>query len=151
MMEDKLRELQERMRKASLGGGPERIENQHSKGKLTARERILLLLDEGSFEEIGALVGHRCHDFGMENKEFYGDGVVTGSGTVDGRLVYVSSQDFTVLGGSLGEMHAKKISSAQKQALKNAPVQQLFMISWPLFTNLMRKLILLIFLNSSRK
>jgi acetyl-CoA carboxylase carboxyltransferase component len=126
MMEDKLKELQEKLRKASLGGGLERIENQHSKGKLTARERISLLLDEGSFEEIGALASHRCHDFGMQNKEFYGDGVVTGSGTIDGRLVYVSSQDFTVIGGSLGEMHAKKIVSVQKLALKNgAPLIQI--------------------------
>ncbi len=126
MMEDKLKELQEKLRKASLGGGLERIENQHKKGKLTARERILLLLDEGSFEEIGALVSHRSHDFGMHKKEFYGDGVVTGSGTVDSRLVYVSSQDFTVLGGSLGEMHAKKIAYVQKLALKNgAPLIQI--------------------------
>ena len=126
MMEDKLKELQEKLQKASLGGGLERIENQHEKGKLTARERISLLLDEGSFEEIGALVSHRSHDFGMEKKEFYGDGVVTGSGTIDGRLVYVSSQDFTVLGGSLGEMHAKKIAYVQTLALKNgAPLIQI--------------------------
>ncbi|MBU7048039.1 MAG: acyl-CoA carboxylase subunit beta, partial [Theionarchaea archaeon] len=96
------------------------------KGKLTARERISFLLDEGSFEEIGALVSHRSYDFGMHKKEFYGDGVVTGSGTVDSRLVYVSSQDFTVLGGSLGEMHAKKIAYVQKLALKNgAPLIQI--------------------------
>ena len=125
-MEDKLKELQEKLEKAHTGGGPERIEKQHSKGKLTARERISVLLDEGSFEEIHTFVTHRCHEFGMEKKEFYGDGVVTGFGTVEGRLVYVSSQDFTVLGGSLGEMHAKKIGHVQQLALKNgAPFVQI--------------------------
>jgi acetyl-CoA carboxylase carboxyltransferase component len=126
MMDEKLKELQEKLETAQHGGGAERIEKQHSKGKLTARERISLLLDDGSFEEINTFVTHRCYDFGMEKKEFYGDGVVTGCGTVDGRLVYVSSQDFTVLGGSLGEMHAKKITHMQKLALKNgAPFVQI--------------------------
>ncbi len=118
-MEDKLRELQDKLEKTSLGGGPDRIKSQHNKGKLTARERIVLLLDEGSFEEIGALVLHRCYDFDMQKQEFYGDGVITGCGTIHGRLVYVTSQDFTVVGGSLGEMHAKKITHVQKLALKN--------------------------------
>ncbi len=125
-MEEKLKELQEKLQKAHVGGGPERIEKQHSKGKLTARERITILLDEGSFEEVDTFVTHRCHDFGMEKKEFYGDGVVVGCGTVEGRLIYVSSQDFTVLGGSLGEMHAKKIAHTQQLALKNgAPFVQI--------------------------
>jgi acetyl-CoA carboxylase carboxyltransferase component len=118
-MEKKLKDLQEKLEQAHKGGGPERIEKQHKKGKLTARERIDLLLDEGSFQEIHTFVTHRCHDFGMEEKEFYGDGVITGCGTIDGRPVYVSSQDFTVLGGSLGEMHAKKIAWVQRLALKN--------------------------------
>lgn len=118
-MEEKLKELQENLQKASLGGGPERIESQHKKGKLTARERISLLLDEGSFEEIDTFFTHRSHEFGMEKKVFFGDGVVTGCGTIDKRPVYVSSQDFTVLGGSLGEMHAKKIARVQQLALKN--------------------------------
>ncbi len=125
-MDEKLKTLQEKLKESHLGGGADRIEKQHSKGKLTARERISLLLDEGSFEEIGAFVTHRCHDFGMEKKEFYGDGVVCGSGTVHQKLVYVFSQDFTVLGGSLGEMHAKKIAHMQQLALKNgAPFIQI--------------------------
>jgi len=125
-MDEKLKELQEKLQKAHLGGGVERIEKQHAKGKLTARERIQILLDDNTFEEIGAFATHQCHDFGMEKKEFYGDGIVTGCGTVDGRLIYVSSQDFTVLGGSLGEMHAKKIAHAQQLALKNgAPFVQI--------------------------
>jgi acetyl-CoA carboxylase carboxyltransferase component len=118
-MDEKLNELQEKLQESHLGGGPERIEKQHKKGKLTARERISLLLDDSSFEEINIFSTHRCHDFGMEKEKFYGDGVVTGCGTVNGRLVYVSSQDFTVLGGSLGEMHAKKIVRVQQLALKN--------------------------------
>ncbi len=118
-MEEKLKELQENLQKASLGGGPERIESQHKKGKLTARERISLLLDEGSFEEIDTFFTHRTREFDMDKKVFYGDGVVTGCGTIEGRPVYISSQDFTVLGGSLGEMHAKKIARVQHLALKN--------------------------------
>ena len=119
VMEEKLRELQEKLQEAHSGGGLERIEKQHEKSKLTARERIEILFDENSFEEINVFVTHRCSDFGMEKKEFYGDGVITGCGTIDGRLAYVSSQDFTVLGGSLGEMHAKKITHVQQLAVKN--------------------------------
>ncbi len=115
--------LQQKQQLALLGGGAKRIESQHQKGKLTARERIQLLLDEGSFEEIGMLVTHRCQDFGMEKEIYLGDGVVTGYGTVNGRLVYVFSQDFTVFGGSLSETHAEKICKIMDLAMKNgAPV-----------------------------
>lgn len=108
-MEDKIKALNDKLTQAYLGGGQARIDKQHEKKKLTARERIDYLLDEGSFEEIGALVTHRTKDFGMENQTFYGDGVVTGYGTINGRLVYVFAQDFTVFGGSLSETHAEKI------------------------------------------
>ncbi|AYL99631.1 acyl-CoA carboxylase subunit beta [Mucilaginibacter celer] len=101
------------------GGGAHRIESQHKKGKLTARERLHFLLDEGSFQEIGMLVTHRSVDFGMEKEKYPGDGVVTGYGTVNGRLVYVFSQDFTVFGGSLSETHAEKICKVMDLALKN--------------------------------
>lgn len=111
--------LKEKIAQAQLGGGQKRIDSQHSKGKLTARERIQLLLDEGSFEEIGMLVAHRSHDFGMENEVYLGDGVVTGYGTVNGRLVYVFSQDFTVFGGSLSETHAEKICKIMDLAIQN--------------------------------
>lgn len=114
----KIKELQNLKKKIRLGGGEKSIEKQHSKGKLTARERIDLLLDEGSFIEIDAFVEHRSNNFGMEEKKAPGEGVVTGYGTVDGRLVYVFAQDFTVLGGSLGEMHAAKIVKIQQLALK---------------------------------
>lgn len=108
---------------ALMGGGTKRIESQHKKGKLTARERVHLLMDEGSFEEIGQLVQHRCTDFGMESQQFYGDGVVTGYGTVNGRLIYVYAQDFTVFGGSLSETHAEKICRIMDLAMQNgAPV-----------------------------
>lgn len=108
---------------AMQGGGAKRLEAQHKKGKLSARERIQLLLDEGSFEEIGMLVTHRCRDFGMEKETYLGDGVVTGYGTVNGRLVYVYSQDFTVFGGSLSETHAEKIVKIMELAMKNgAPI-----------------------------
>ena len=108
---------------AQLGGGVERIASQHKKGKLTARERIHFFLDEGSFEEIGAFVQHRSSDFGMEKQKFLGDGVVTGYGTVNGRLVYVFSQDFTVFGGSLSETHAEKICKVMDLSMKNgAPI-----------------------------
>lgn len=120
---DKRQKLIELREQAKLGGGEARIESQHKKGKLTARERIDLFLDKGSFEEIGAFVMHRSSDFGMENQKFLGDGVVTGYGTVDGRLVYVFSQDFTVFGGSLSETHAEKICKIMDMAMKNgAPV-----------------------------
>ena len=101
------------------GGGPVRIESQHKKGKLTARERLHFLLDEGSFQEIGMLVTHRSIDFGMEKEKYPGDGVVTGYGTINGRLTYVFSQDFTVFGGSLSETHAEKICKIMDLALKN--------------------------------
>ncbi|MFM6984978.1 MAG: carboxyl transferase domain-containing protein, partial [Chitinophagaceae bacterium] len=98
------RDLLDNKRKESLlGGGEERIKSQHSKGKLTARERIHFLMDENSFNEVGAFVTHRSNDFGMQKQKFLGDGVVTGYGTINGRLVYVFSQDFTVFGGSLSE------------------------------------------------
>ncbi len=108
---------------ALLGGGSKRISAQHAKGKLTARERIEVLLDPDSFEEHGMLVEHNCHNFGMENNKVPGDGVVTGHGTINGRLVFVYSQDFTVMGGSLGKAHAKKICNIMDMALKSrAPV-----------------------------
>lgn len=122
-MDNKSAALQAKLAEAKLGGGPERIEAQHKKGKLTARERIHFLLDEDSFEEIGALVIHRCTDFGMEEQKIFGDGVVTGYGTIGGRLVYVFAQDFTVFGGSLSETHAEKICKVMDLALKNgAPI-----------------------------
>jgi methylmalonyl-CoA decarboxylase subunit alpha len=120
---EKLIELREKSEKIQLGGGQKAIQKQHDSGKLTARERILMLLDESSFVEIDAFVEHRCVNFGMENKKALGEGVVTGYGTIDGRLVYVFAQDFTVIGGSLGEMHAAKIVKAQQMALKvGAPI-----------------------------
>jgi len=122
-MTEKLNVLQEKIDAARIGGGIKRIESQHAKGKLTARERIELLLDAGSFEEIGMLVTHRSVDFGMEKEQYLGDGVVTGYGTVNGRLVYVFSQDFTVFGGSLSETHAEKICKIMDLAVQNgAPV-----------------------------
>lgn len=117
-MEDKIKTLQDKIDAAHLGGGQKRIDSQHNKGKLTARERVQLLLDDGSFEEIGVLVTHRTTDFGMADQQFYGDGVVTGYGTVDGRAVYVFAQDFTVFGGSLSETHAEKICKIMDLAMK---------------------------------
>jgi propionyl-CoA carboxylase beta chain len=115
--------LQTKIAEAKKGGGDNRIAAQHKKGKLTARERILILLDENSFEEIGMLVTHRCTDFGMQNEQYLGDGVVTGYGKIHGRLVYVFSQDFTVFGGSLSETHAEKICKIMDMAMQNgAPV-----------------------------
>ena len=106
-----------------MGGGQKRLDAQHNKGKLSARERLALLLDEGSFEEYDMFVQHRCSDFGMEKTKFDGDGVVTGMGTIDGRLVYVFAQDFTVSGGSLSEAHAAKICKIMDMAVRNgAPV-----------------------------
>lgn len=120
---DKVSLLKQKQEAAQLGGGAKRIESQHKKGKLTARERLQLLLDEGSFEEIGMLVTHRSRDFGMEKEVYMGDGVVTGYGTINGRLVYVFSQDFTVFGGSLSETHAEKICKIMDLAIQNgAPV-----------------------------
>jgi len=117
---DRLREMKYR---SGLGGGEERIKQQHSKGKLTARERVELLLDKGSFTELDRFVTHRSTDFSMAEQQYLGDGVVTGYGTIDRRLVYVFSQDFTVLGGSLGEAQAEKICKVMELAMKNgAPI-----------------------------
>ncbi|MGB4203989.1 MAG: acyl-CoA carboxylase subunit beta [Bacteroidales bacterium] len=119
----KINHLIELREKAKLGGGIKRIESQHAKGKYTARERIEMLLDEGSFEEFDMFVTHRCTDFGLADQLFLGDGVITGHGTIDGRVVYVFSQDFTVMGGSLSETHANKICKVMDQAMKvGAPV-----------------------------
>lgn len=117
-MKSKVEILREKIEEGKLGGGVKRIATQHQKGKLTARERIMLLMDPGSFEEIGALVLHRTKDFGMEDQQFYGDGVITGYGTVNGRLVYVFAQDFTVFGGALSETHAEKICKIMDLAMK---------------------------------
>jgi len=123
MSKNKFEELENKKQEAILGGGEARIESQHKKGKLTARERIELLMDEGSFQELGMLVTHHSSNFGLDKQKFLGDGVVTGYGTVDGRMVYVFSQDFTVFGGSLAEAHAKKIVKIMDLAMQNgAPV-----------------------------
>jgi propionyl-CoA carboxylase beta chain len=118
-MNPKIKILESKIAEALKGGGEKRIEAQHSKGKLSARERLHFLLDENSFQEIGMLVTHRSNDFGLEKEKYLGDGVVTGYGTVNGRLVYVYSQDFTVFGGSLSETHAEKICKIMELALKN--------------------------------
>ena len=119
----KIQVLNELKAQSRLGGGTERIETQHKKGRLTARERIDLLLDKGSFHEVDAFVQHRTHDFGLDKQKFMSDSVVTGWGTIEGRLVYVFSQDFTVFGGSLGEVHSEKICKIMDMAMKNgAPV-----------------------------
>jgi propionyl-CoA carboxylase beta chain len=115
----KIQELRERKAQSRQGGGPERIKAQHERGRLTARERLDLLLDKGSFREIDAFVVHRTSDFGLDKQKYPGDSVITGWGTIDGRLVYVFSQDFTVFGGSLGEVHAEKICKIMDMALKN--------------------------------
>ena len=126
-MKEVVAELQRRREQAWLGGGKARIEAQHKRGKLTARERIELLMDENSFEEFDMYVEHRCADFGMEKSKIPGDGVVTGWGTVNGRTVYVFAKDFTVFGGSLSEAHARKITKIQDMALQNrAPIVGLF-------------------------
>jgi propionyl-CoA carboxylase beta chain len=117
-MKEKIKIVEDKIAQAKLGGGKKRIETQHAKGKLTARERIHFLLDEGSFEELGALVTHRTTDFGMDKEVVYGDGVVTGYGTINGREVCVFAQDFTVFGGSLSETHAEKIWKIMDLALK---------------------------------
>ena len=118
-LEEKMKRLEELRRASQLGGGPERLKAQHEKGKLSARERLDLLLDEGSFVEFDRFVTHRSTDFGLAEKKILGDGVVTGYGAIHGRLVYVFSQDFTVFGGSLSETHAEKIVKLQDMALKN--------------------------------
>ncbi|MEM1151080.1 MAG: acyl-CoA carboxylase subunit beta [Pseudomonadota bacterium] len=126
-MQDLIEQLEARRERARLGGGENRIERQHAKGKLTARERIAALLDEGSFEEYDMFVEHQCADFGMADQKIPGDGVVTGHGTINGRLVYVFSKDFTVFGGSLSKAHAAKIVKVQKFAFRNgAPVIGIF-------------------------
>ncbi len=122
-MQEKLKKLETKLAEAQLGGGEKRIAAQHEKGKLTARERIHFLMDEGTFEEMGALVTHRSTEFGLDKQKFLGDGVVTGYGLVNGRLTYVFAQDFTVLGGSLAEAHAEKICKVMGLAMQNgAPV-----------------------------
>src|SRR5213079_567773 len=118
-MSDILRRLDEKREAARLGGGARRIKAQHERGKLTARERLEVLLDPGSFEEWDMFVEHRSQDFGMAEQKIPGDGVVTGYGTINGRLVFVFSQDFTVFGGSLSEAHAEKICKVMDLALKN--------------------------------
>jgi propionyl-CoA carboxylase beta chain len=126
-MKDVIEQLDAKRTAARMGGGEARIEKQHAKGKLTARERIELLLDDDSFEEWDMFVEHRCADFGMADKKHPGDGVVTGHGTINGRLIYVFSKDFTVFGGSLSATHAEKIVKIQKAALQNgAPVVGIF-------------------------
>ncbi|MET0313352.1 MAG: carboxyl transferase domain-containing protein, partial [Hansschlegelia sp.] len=126
-MKDILAELEERRATARLGGGEKRIAAQHARGKLTARERLEILLDPGSFEEYDMFVEHRSNDFGMEKQKIPGDGVVTGWGTVNGRKVFVFAKDFTVFGGSLSEAHAQKIIKIQDMAIRNrAPVIGLF-------------------------
>lgn len=122
-MKEILEQLEQKRAAARLGGGQKRIDAQHKKGKLTARERIEVLLDSGSFEEWDMFVEHRCADFGMDENHIPGDGVVTGYGTINGRLVFVFSQDFTVFGGALSEAHAEKICKLMDQAMKvGAPV-----------------------------
>ena len=122
-MTDKLNILQEKIDQSHLGGGQVRIDKQHQKGKLTARERVHLFMDPGSFEEIGILVTHRTTDFGMDKEVYYGDGVVTGYGTIANRLVYIYAQDFTVFGGSLSDTHAEQITKIMDMAIQNgAPV-----------------------------
>ncbi len=126
-MRNHIEALDQKREAARQGGGKARVEAQHAKGKLSARERIAVLLDEGSFEEFDMFVEHRCSDFGMQDQKIPGDGVVTGQGTVNGRLVYVFSKDFTVFGGSLSRAHAEKIVKVQKMAARNgAPVIGLF-------------------------
>ena len=120
---EKIQELISFREQAKLGGGQKRIDSQHKRGKFTARERISMLLDEGSFEEFDMFVTHRCHNFGIEKESYFGDGVVTGYGTIDGRLVYVYAQDFTVFGGSLSETLAAKICKVMDMSMKNgAPI-----------------------------
>ena len=123
MADRRIEDLERRREEARKGGGEERIRRQHAKGKLTARERIDLLLDEGSFQEMGMFVRHQTSSFGLDKNRPYGDGVITGFGSIKGRTVYVFSQDFTVFGGSLGHAHAQKICRLMDLAMENgAPV-----------------------------
>ena len=117
--QQKFEELQQKRTESQQGGGEQRIAKQHEKGKLTARERLHFLLDEGSFEELDAFKKHRSTNFGLDQQQFLGDGVVTGYGTIYGRLVYVFSQDFTVFGGSLSETHAEKICKVMDLAFRH--------------------------------
>ena len=119
MHSDKINEYQKKNKESKQGGGQDRIKAQHDKGKLTARERIYLLLDEGSFVEIDALTTHHYHDYDMQKKKFFNDGVVGGYGTIHGRQVYVFAYDFTVLGGTLSQMGAKKITKLMDHATRN--------------------------------
>jgi propionyl-CoA carboxylase beta chain len=144
--ESALKRLHEMRKKSQEGGGKERQEQQHKRGKLTARERINLLVDPGSFVELDAFVTHDCTDFGMTDKKFVGDGVVTGFGKVDGRLVYLFSQDFTVFGGSLSLNMAKKICKVMDLAVKNgAPVIGIndseFKRAWPVWVGMLTSFI----------
>ena len=124
---DKLDRLAVLKEQAQTGGGAERIALQKSLGKLTARERISLLLDPGSFEELGTFITHRASDFGLDNKKYLGDAVITGSGTIDGRLVFLYSQDFTILGGSISEVVGQKVQQVMEMALDNlAPIIAIF-------------------------
>ena len=118
VIEQKIQELLDKRAEARLGGGQKRIDAQHAKGKYTARERINMLLDEGSFEEFDMFLTHRTTDFGLDKQQYLGDGVVTGYGTIEGRVVYVYAQDFTVFGGSLSETMSKKICKVMDQAMK---------------------------------
>jgi propionyl-CoA carboxylase beta chain len=122
-IKEKVEELARGEEEARMGGGQARIDRQHAEGKLTARERLDLLLDEGSFVEIGMFVQHQCHDFGMEKNRPWGDGVMAGYGKIDGRLVYIYAQDFTVLGGTIGHTSAAKICSVSRLAREaGAPI-----------------------------
>ena len=122
-VQEKIELLHQKLDTIEMGGGQQKIDKQHEKGKMTARERLHMLFDEGSFTEISQFIHHRCTNFGMEKKEIPGDGVVTGYGNVNGRLVFAYAEDFTVEGGSLGEMHAHKICQVQEMALKmGAPI-----------------------------
>src|ERR1700745_1084732 len=122
-LEEKIAELKKRNRLAEEGGGEKRRERQHKEGKMSARERIEFLLDEATFEETDKLVTHRCNDFGMTEQKFYGDGFITGYGRIEGRLVFVFAQDFTVFGGSLSEANAAKIVKIMDLAVKlGAPI-----------------------------
>ena len=121
--QEKINQLIELRGQARLGGGAERIEAQHQKGKYTARERVEMILDEGSFEEFDMFVTHRSHDFGLENQHYLSDGVITGRGTIDGRIVFIFSQDFTVFGGTMSRANADKIVKIMVMAVKmGAPV-----------------------------
>ena len=145
--EDKIQELLSKRIEAKAGGGQKRIDAQHKKGKLTARERIDLLLDDGSFEEFDMFITHRCTEFGLEKEKYLSDGVVTGYGTIDGRLVYIFSQDFTVFGGSLSETFAGKICKIMDQAMKvGAPVIGITIVVVPVSRKVFKALqVMLIF------